>query len=648
MMCVTWPRLLVVAALCPWVVGVPAAPATEPLTIAVDARELSRHLLHAEITVPCRAGELKLWFPKWIPGTHAPSGKVENIGGLRIGTADGRVLTWKRDEVEPYCVMCDVPLGHSAVHVRLDYICNEVALMAGGHLSDGSRSVGVINWNTCVLYPDGADSTTMPVRLRLRLPDGWRYATALKADEEKGGAVDFREVPLADLIDSPLIAGEHLRSFRLEAGNGPPAFLHVTSESSGALQLDPKVVNYYSRLVREAVALFGAAHYPEYHFLVTCSDELGYFGLEHHDSCLNGVRERDLIEDRNRRGWIANLLPHEYAHAWCGKFRRPASMCTTDFHVPQKTRLLWVYEGLTQYLGDLLMVRCGLAGDGEYRQNLARTIGDLTHTQGRRWRPLEDTAVAAHLLRGPSRHWRDLRRGQDFYQEGGLLWLEIDARIRGYSNGRYSLDDFCKRFFGPSPVRGKVVPYEEADVVKVLHELVPDFDWQQLISRRVSMTLEHLPLDVVGLCGYRLQFATRPPAALEGMEEQGPGRRSISARDSLGLTFGAEGRLLNVVPGSVGDKAGLAPGLQIIAVNGLKFSRQRLLDALADSVTLRKVEFMLQDGDRFRTVSLDYADGPKYLELVRDLSKPDLLADILRPRAKSEDGAAPRTGTSPR
>ncbi|HTK74983.1 MAG TPA: hypothetical protein VL371_06960 [Gemmataceae bacterium] len=640
-------NLLVAAVLFRCILGAPAT-AAEPLTIAVDARELSRHLLHADITVPCRPGPLKLWFPKWIPGAHAPWGKVENIGGLRLATADGRALTWKRDEVEPCCVICNVPDGVAAINARLDYICNEVAMMAGGHLSDGSRSVGVINWNTCVLYPDAADCTTMPARLRLRLPAGWRYATALKTEEEKDAEVHFRELPLADLIDSPLIAGEHLRRFKLDAGRGPPAFLHLASESSSALQLEPKVVSYYSRLVREAVALFGAAHYPEYHFLVTCSDELGTFGLEHHACCLNGVRERDLIEDKNRRGWIAYLLPHEYAHSWCGKYRRPAGMCTTDFHTPQKTRLLWVYEGLTEYLGELLTVRCGLVNESEYREYLAWTIGELMHTEGRRWRPLEDTAVAAHLLRGSSRHWNDLRRGQDFYQEGALLWMEIDARLRGSSNGRYTLDDFCKRFFGPIPERGHVVPYEEADVVKVLRELAPDFDWQQLITRRVAATLDQLPLDVVGQFGYRLQYGTKPSAYLEYMEERVPGRKFISARDSLGLTFAEDGKVLNVALGSPADKARLAPGLQAIAVNGLKFSRRRLHDALADSVASRKVELLLQDGDRFRTVTVDYADGPKYLELVRDPNTADVLAEVLRPQADAPVGGGSGTGRSPR
>jgi predicted metalloprotease with PDZ domain len=380
--------------------------------------------------------------------------------------------------------------------------------------------------------------------------------------------------------------------------------------------------------VREACALFGTAHYPEYHFLVTCSDDFGYFGLEHHACSINGVRERDLIEDKNRKGWVANLLPHEYAHSWCGKFRRPAGMCTPDFHTPQKTKLLWVYEGLTTYLGDLLMVRSGLVSSTDYKQMLAWNIGDQMRREGRRWRSLEDTAVASHLLRLRSPNWNDLRREQDYYMEGLLLWLEVDAIIRDVSKGRYTLDDFCKKFMGAVAAKEKVVPYEFPEIVRTLKELA-DYDWEQFLSRRVSAPLETLPLDLVGRCGYRLQYAGKPSAYLEYLQQHEPG--FISARDSLGLTFSSEGKISSVVPGMAGDKGRLAPDMRVIGVNGKKFSRERLADALADSVALRKIEFLLLEGDSFRTVVLDYADGPRYLELVRDEKKPDVLEEILKP-----------------
>ena len=605
-----------------------------PLELDADARDLPRHLVHVRLTIPCQPGKtLRVWYPKWIPGAHSPAGPAENVAGLRFEAPGGKTLPWKRDEVEPHCVAVEVPAGAASVAARLDYIANPGNAGASGHDTVSSRSVAAVNWNSLVLYPEGVPASQLRVHVRLHLPDGWKYATPLKPEKEQGGAAAFRPVSLEELVDSPLIAGEHLQSFPLESGPGPPAFLHVAAESASALRLDPKTLATFGKLTREAVALFGTAHYPEYHFLVTCSDDLGYFGLEHHACSLNGVHERDLLESKKLRGWVANLLPHEYAHSWCGKYRRPAGMCTPDFHTPQRTALLWVYEGLTTYLGDVLMVRCGLADAGEYREQLALRVGDLMRRDGRRWRPLEDTAAAGWLLRAPSPYWNDLRRQQDFYEEGMLLWLEADAILRDASQGKRSLDDFCKRFMGKDAGATRVVPYDRFDVVRVLKGLA-DHDWETFFDRRVTATQETLPLEVVGRAGYRLRYADRPSAYLQWLEEGGRRAGFVSARHSLGMTFSEDGRVLTVNPGLPGDRAGLVPGTQVAGVNGRKFSRQRLLDALADSPTRRKVELLLLEGDRFRTVTLDYADGPKYLELVRHPERPDHLADVLRPVTK--------------
>ena len=370
---------------------------------------------------------------------------------------------------------------------------------------------------------------------------------------------------------------------------------------------------------------------------MTCSDDLGYHGLEHLACSINGVRERDLIEDARRKGWVANLIPHEYVHSWCGKFRRPAGMCTADYQTPLKTRLLWVYEGLTEYLGEVLMVRSGLVDAKEYRDTLTATIGSLVHQEGRRWRPLDDTAAASYLLRGHSANWNELRRGQDYYFEGALIWLEADAIIRERSEGKKSLDDFCRKFLGANRTDVSVVPYELPEVLKDLHELA-DFDWESFLEKRVSKPQESLPLEVVGRCGYRLKYATEPPGGTPISRRRG----GVSARDSLGLTFSAEGQIQDVVPGMVGDRAGLASGMTVIGVNSKKFSQQRLHDALAESVALRKIELLLLEGEEFRTVVLDYGDGPRYLVMVRDESKPDLLAEILKPVTGRPAVAEPR------
>jgi predicted metalloprotease with PDZ domain len=529
-----------------------------------------------------------------------------------------------------HCFAVRVPDGTTAVRVKLDTICEAAGTGAAGIYSFGNSALGVINWNTCVVYPEGRPVDQQVVKVRLRLPAGWRFATALKADAATDGVIAFRPVSLAVLVDNPLIAGRHLRTVQLNAGNTPPAFLHLTSESPEALNLDAQVIELYARVVREAGALFGVAHYPEYHFLVVCSDDLGLFGLEHSWCSLNGVGERGLIDERLRKGWwLANLLPHEYAHSWCGKYRRPAAMITADFHTPQRTRLLWVYEGLTEYLGEVLSVRAGLVTPDEYRLTLTNHIRGLSRTTGRRWRPLEDTAVASHLARNPGSSWNGLRRVQDYYMEGMLLWYECDAIIRERTDGAKSLDDFCKRFFAQVPGHQTVARYQFADVVRDL-KATAEYDWDGFLRRRVTATQESLPLDVVRRLGYRLTYAAKPPSA--GPRAADP-QHDNPAADSLGVVI-VKGRVQAVDPGLPADKAGLAPGMRVIGVNGKKYSTNRLRDAIADSVTRKKVEFLLEDGEDFRTVVVPYAEGLRYLELTRAGGTPDVLGDILKPRAK--------------
>ncbi len=610
------------------------------LRLIVDANDLPRRLVHSRIEVPCRPGKLALWYPKWVPGTHSPCGPVQDVAGLRIETPDGKPVPWHRDETDVYRVQCEVPAGVNSVTVRLDVICSKPAVDAAGYLTYGNESVAIINWATCLMYPEGPSADETRVDLTVRMPQKWNFACALKDDGTPTGpgvmisgfhggskSVHFREVSLTELADNPMIAGEHVHKIPLDTGPYPPAFLDLVSESPTAIEASPQVVAIYSRVVQQAGAMFGTCHYPAFHFLVTCSDDLGYLGLEHLACSINGVHERDMLEPARLRGWVGNLLPHEYVHSWCGKFRRPAGMCTPNFQTPQKTRLLWVYEGLAEYLGEVLMVRSGMIDLSEYRRMLTGTIDSLSHREGRRWRSLEDTAIASHLLRGGSPNWSELRRGQDYYFEGALIWLEADVIIREKTQGKKSLDDFCRKFLGMGPTDAKVAPYELADVVKALNDVCPN-DWEAYLKQRTEMPLDALPLEVVERCGYRIRYSKRAPGASGRITRGGGG---ASARDSLGLSFDGEGKVADVIPGMIGDKAGLGPGMKVIGVNGKVFNAQRLNDALAESVTRKKIEFLLIQGEHFRTVVLDYADGPRYLELVRDNTKPDRLAEILKP-----------------
>lgn len=615
----------------------------------VDAREISRALLHARLEIPATPGELILWYPKWIPGVHAPAGPVQNLAGLRFETPKGAPIPWRRDDEEMCRFHLSIPAGTDLVVAKLDYICNQPTVNSSGVDAFGNSKLGVINWNTVLMYPEGVSIDTATATVRLQLPPGWKFGTALRAasTEESGkdrseNPVTFAREPLRRVVDGPLICGEHFRTIELTGKNTPPAFLHLVSEAPSAIAIDEKLIGQYRKLVAEAVALFAGARFEEYHFLLVCSDALPRNGLEHLRSSFNEVAERELVDEKKRKSWPAYLLPHEFVHSWCGKFRRPASMVTTSFHQPERTRLLWIYEGLTQYLGEVLTVRAGLLSFDEHLPAFASKLEFLIRQEGRRWRALEDTAIASWLNRAHSQSWEQLRRGQDYYDEGLVVWLEADALIREKTGGRKSLDDFCKKFFATGrdetnskvAERPDVLPYELPEVVTALKELA-DEDWDKFFADRINK-----PRDVLGLefltntLGYRLQFSAKPSDYASEREKE---RKQVGATASIGLIAAEDGKINTVVPGSPADKAALAGGMIITGVNGRKFSGQRLRDGIADSVTARKIDLLILDGETFRTVALDYGDGPKYLELTRTPDHPDTLAAILKPLTKDEE-----------
>src|SRR4051794_13039368 len=339
-----------------------AAPPT--LSLEVDAREISRSLLHARLEIPARAGDFVVWYPKWIPGVHAPGGPVQNLAGLRFETAKGEPIVWRRDDEEMNRFHLAVPAGVDRVIAKLDYICNQPSVNSSGVDSFGNSLLGVFNWNTVLLYPEQANIDTTRATVRLQYPEGWSTGTALPGPQTKAGEVTFPAAPLRQVVDCPLIMGENFRTIDLipdsaKAG-GRKAFLHVTSEAGSAIQLTDKQVANFRNLVAEALTLFGGARWQEYHFLLVCSDTLPRNGLEHLTSSFNEVGEREMVDEKKFKSWPVYLLPHEFVHSWCGKFRRPAAMVTSNFHTPEHTKLLWVYEGLTQYLGEVLTVRAGL------------------------------------------------------------------------------------------------------------------------------------------------------------------------------------------------------------------------------------------------------------------------------------------------
>jgi predicted metalloprotease with PDZ domain len=603
----------------------------QSIQLSVDLTDATRNIYHSRLTIPVKPGPLTLVYPEWIPGNHRPSGPIANVTGIKMEAA-GQTLAWQRDPVDMYAFHVDVPAGANELQVSFDTITNDGSAGATG--PSATTNVLDLNWNQVVLYPQGASSDSVQVQASVTPPQGWRFGTALPvAALTKSGTNEiagFKTVSLTTLVDSPLIAGSHYRKIELtKPGETPVHVIDMVSESDAALAMTPADEAAYRKLVAETGALFGARHYLEYHFLLTLSDEAGHHGVEHHQSSDNSVRERTLLEP-DLQLLEAGLLPHEFTHSWNGKYRRPAGLATRNYQDPMIGDLLWVYEGLTEYLGQVLTARSGLWTQDQYREALAATAAMLDHRPGRTWRPLEDTARSVQILRLQGPEWQSWRRSLDYYPEGELIWLEVDTIIRQQSQGQKSLNDFCRLFHGGESGPPKVVPYTFDDVVQTLNQVAP-YDWATLLKTRVNATDAHAPLGGIERGGWRLVYNDQPNLFIKTSDKV---RKSVDASYSLGFAVKEDGTLSDVIYGSPAYAAGIGPEMKLVAINGRAWSKDVLQDALRTSKESKEpIDLLIENAKFFKTYSIPYHDGIRSPHLER-ADGADVLGEILTPLTK--------------
>ncbi len=589
------------------------------IQVSVDARDAPRKLIHVQLTIPVAPGPLTLLYPQWIPGEHGPTGPITDLVSLRFHAKD-QTVAWRRDSTNLYAFHVNVPAGASALDAAFDFIS---PTDAGGFSAGSSMTteLAVLSWNQYVLYPQGTVADQLRYQAKLRLPHEWHYGTALPVAKESGDDIEFRPVSLTTLVDSPVSTGAHYRTVELGIVDGAPHYMHIAADSERALAITPETIQHYRKLIAETGALFGVRHYRSYHFLLTLSDHVASFGLEHHESSDDRLDERMLIDDVLLH-YHAELLPHEYVHSWNGKYRRPAGLATKNYDEPMKGDLLWMYEGLTEYLGSVLAARSGLETPDLFRDRLAYVAAHLEHETGRGWRSLADTSISGQLLFDARTDYAALRRGLDFYGEGQLVWLEVDTLLRKLSHGTKSIDDFCRAFYG-GEAGPSVNPYTLDDVVAALNRVQPH-DWAAFFRQRVDAVETHTPLASIENGGWKLTYNNIRSDYWNTTEEV---EKVTDLMLSLGVRVKSEGVVEDVAIGGPVQKAGIAPGAKITSVDGRGFSPTVLREAAASG---EPIELMVRNGEHISTHRVDYSGGEKYPHLERENGKPDLLTEIVR------------------
>lgn len=609
------------------------APAAQPypgvIRHHVDATDTERKIIRVRQTIPvAQAGPMVLLYPKYLPGNHAATGPIQLVAGVQV-SAGGERVEWVRDPLDPYAFHIEVPAGVSEIEVSFDYL---------SQLSPSQWRVLMtpemlnLQFEKLLLYPAGYAHDGIMVQTSVRLPDGWNYGVALDTETFVGGEAVFAPISVEMLADSPMFAGAHYRVFDLDPGGRTPVNMHVVADDAAELTEVEARLEPFRNLVDQADRLYGVRPFDRYEFLVATTDRLGGIGLEHHRSSENTL-EADMFSDWDSAPYgDLELLPHEYAHSWNGKFRRPADQATPNLNVPVQNSLLWVYEGQTQYWGAVLAARSELVTREMALANLAWTAAFYDAQRGREWRALQDTVNQNLLGYRSSTPWSTWSRtGGDYYREALLMWLDADTLIREATRDRRSLDDFAQAFFGIEDGVWEPRPYTFDDVVAALN-VAHEHDWAGFLRERLDAVgpEAEAPLDGIERGGYRLAFVETPDAAYRRV-------RADWGRDflfSLGFSLSSSNSITNVLWDSPAFEAGLTQGWEIVAVNDTAASAERLRAAVTAAKDGGPIRLIVKNGDRFRTVEIGYTGGLRYPTLQRIEGTRDRLGDILTPRRR--------------
>src|SRR5580700_83607 len=594
------------------------------IQLKVDASDINHRVVRVHESLSGVSPDTVLLYPKWLPGTHAPEGTIDRLGGIRI-SADGAPVTWKRDPVDVFAFHLNLKPGTHAIDIDFDYLSPTSGKVGALEMSP---ELLMIEWNELVFYPAGYFTRQIPALVTLTLPADWQLGSALEIASTDRAQTHFKRTTLETLIDSPVYAGRYASKLDLDPGAAVPVRMDLFADRPEVLAVKPQHLEAYRNLVRQAYKLYGSHHYNHYDFLYSLSDQIQHNGLEHHQSSEDGS-DPEAFTKWDKEAFDRDLLAHEFTHSWNGKFRRPADLWTPNYNVPMQNSLLWVYEGQTQYWGHVLTARSGLWTHGQALDELALVAAYYDVEAGRRWRPLDDTTNDEIINPRRPMSWRDWQRFEEYYSEGQLIWLDADTLIRERSQGKRSLDDFARSFFGMDDGSFTTVTFTFDDVVKALNAVEP-YDWSAFLRERLGIT-RPAPLDGLRRGGYKLIYTDTPSDLVKEHDEK---HKRVNLLYSIGVEIDdKDGTVLQVLWDSAAFKAKLTESSMILAINGAAYDVDVLKDAIrAAKGTKLPIELIVKTGDRFRVLALDYHEGLRYPHLERDASLPARLDDILAAR----------------
>lgn len=571
------------------------------MDVFVDVTNLDQGIFEIKQSIPVqKAGKMVLLFPKWLPGKHAPRGAVEKLAGLKV-YGNGKEIPWLRDSLDMHAFHINVPKDVKDLKIEFKYLSPTAPNQGRIEVTQDLIS---LQWNSVSLYPAGYFVRNIPIAAKVKLPKDFKIATALRPAKIEGDTVTYETVNYEVFVDSPALAGRYFKKVELS----DKVSLNLFADAPKYLEFKPEQIEAHKKLVEQSIKTFGTEQYDHYDFLLSLSDNLGGIGLEHHRSSENGV-ESGYFTDWNNSLGARGLLPHEFTHSWDGKFRRGATSWTPDYRTPIRNEMLWVYEGQTQFWGYVLSARSGLFTKEQLLEAWAAIAADLDARKGREWRPLIDTTNDPIITPRAPKGWVSYQRSEDYYNEGMLVWIEIDAKIRELTKGQKGIDDFAKAFFGGRSGDYGQKTYVYADIVSALNAVVAH-DWKSLLDARLNENASGAPLGGFTQSGYKLVFSEKPNIFMK----DGEGRsKNLNLNYSLGMVVGNDGNISQVLWGGNAFKNGLSVSDKIIAINGKPWGKDAAIEEINGAKGGNKpIQLIIQADGRYKVMDFEYYDGIRY------------------------------------
>ena len=587
------------------------------VSLDVDATDTDHRVFTVRETIPVQSsGDIVLLYPEWETASHAPTASAVGFAGLTV-TIDGRGVDWQRDPLDVHAFRIRVPNRARLITVEFEFLAPRGAALLRRDMVD-------VQWQRLLLYPAGWYPRDIPVKATLKLAPGLHAVTALPIEASLGDGVAFKADSLEHLIDAPVYAARYWRTFDLTTSPAQPVVLDVVADAPEDIAPSARELDAMREMVTQTTRVFGAAPYRRYDAIVSLSDELSPGGgIEHLEEGENNL-PADYFTDSSRQLNNRDLIAHELVHAWNGRFREPAGMRTPDYNTSADNSLLWVYEGQTEFWGRVMAARSGLRSAQETLDKLALDAAVVANRAGRIWKPLEDSTNDPVYMAGHPVGWRDWQRREDYYSEGVLLWLDVDARLRELTEDRRSLDDFAHRFFATHG-SGVTQTYTFEEVCAGLAAIAPE-DWSQFLRRHLRTHDTAEALAGLARSGWRLVYDTAPSETFRQDEAGGS-----NLDYSIGLKTDEKGVVESVVWQGPAFAAGLAAGDRIVSVNEESFSVARLQTAIRDAGR-REPELEFDDDGKRQNVQVHYSGTLRYPRLEPIAGKPDRLSALLASR----------------